>query len=393
MKEAVIVSMARTPVGRAKKGSLAQTRAEDLGRIVLEEAVRRAPGLNKSDVEDVILGCAMPEGEQGLNMARIISLYAGYPDTVPAVTINRFCASGLQSIAFAAERIMAGGAETIIAGGVESMSAVPMTGFKLAPHPKMVSDMPEVYMGMGYTAENVAKRFGISREEQDRFAADSHRKAAAAIAAGKFHDEIVPVATVQKGAGSDGRPWEKEISFDMDECVRPDTTEEVLAKLRPAFALGGSVTAGNSSPMNDGAAACVLMSAERAQELGLKPLAAFRSFALAGVAPDIMGVGPVEAIPKALRKAGITLDQVDLIELNEAFASQCLQIIRQLELDESKVNVNGGAIALGHPLGCTGSKLTATLVHELRRRGGGYGVVSMCIGGGMGAAGVFEVFA
>ncbi|WCF09285.1 acetyl-CoA C-acyltransferase [Paenibacillus thiaminolyticus] len=393
MKEAVIVSMARTPVGRAKKGSLAQTRAEDLGRIVLEEAVRRAPGLNKSDVEDVILGCAMPEGEQGLNMARIISLYAGYPDTVPAVTINRFCASGLQSIAFAAERIMAGGAETIIAGGVESMSAVPMTGFKLAPHPKMVSDMPEVYMGMGYTAENVAKRFGISREEQDRFAADSHRKAAAAIAAGKFRDEIVPVATLQKGAGSDGRPWEKEISFDMDECVRPDTTEEVLAKLRPAFALGGSVTAGNSSPMNDGAAACVLMSAERAQELGLKPLAAFRSFALAGVAPDIMGVGPVEAIPKALRKAGITLDQVDLIELNEAFASQCLQIIRQLELDESKVNVNGGAIALGHPLGCTGSKLTATLVHELRRRGGGYGVVSMCIGGGMGAAGVFEVFA
>ncbi|WCR24942.1 acetyl-CoA C-acyltransferase [Paenibacillus thiaminolyticus] len=393
MKEAVIVSMARTPVGRAKKGSLAQTRAEDLGRIVLEEAVRRAPGLNKSDVEDVILGCAMPEGEQGLNMARIISLYAGYPDTVPAVTINRFCASGLQSIAFAAERIMAGGAETIIAGGVESMSAVPMTGFKLAPHPKMVSDMPEVYMGMGYTAENVAKRFSISREEQDRFAADSHRKAAAAIAAGKFRDEIVPVATVQKGAGSDGRPWEKEISFDMDECVRPDTTEEVLAKLRPAFALGGSVTAGNSSPMNDGAAACVLMSAERAQELGLKPLAAFRSFALAGVAPDIMGVGPVEAIPKALRKAGITLDQVDLIELNEAFASQCLQIIRQLELDESKVNVNGGAIALGHPLGCTGSKLTATLVHGLRRRGGGYGVVSMCIGGGMGAAGVFEVFA
>ncbi|BFH16699.1 acetyl-CoA C-acyltransferase [Paenibacillus melissococcoides] len=393
MKEAVIVSMARTPVGRAKKGSLAQTRAEDLGRIVLEEAVRRAAGLNKSDVEDVILGCAMPEGEQGLNMARIISLYAGYPDTVPAVTINRFCASGLQSIAFAAERIMAGGAETIIAGGVESMSAVPMTGFKLAPHPKMVSDMPEVYMGMGYTAENVAKRFGISREEQDRFAADSHRKAAAAIAAGKFRDEIVPVATMQKWIDSDGRPWEKELSFDMDECVRPDTTEDVLAKLKPAFALGGSVTAGNSSPMNDGAAACVLMSAERAQDLGLKPLAAFRSFALAGVAPDIMGVGPVEAIPKALRKAGITLDQVDLIELNEAFASQCLQIIRQLELDESKVNVNGGAIALGHPLGCTGSKLTATLVHELRRRGGGYGVVSMCIGGGMGAAGVFEVFA
>lgn len=393
MKEAVIVSIARTPVGRAKKGSLAQTRAEDLGRTVLEEVVRRAPGLNKSDIEDVILGCAMPEGEQGLNMARIVSLYAGYPQEVPAVTVNRFCASGLQSIAFAAERIMAGSADTIVAGGVESMSAVPMTGFKLAPHPKLVSEMPEVYMGMGYTAENVAERFGISREDQDRFAANSHRKAAAAIAEGKFRDEIVPVSTVQRGVDSNGRPWEKELTFDMDECVRPDTTEEVLAKLKPSFSLGGSVTAGNSSSMNDGAAACVLMSADRAKELGLKPLAAFRSFALAGVAPDIMGVGPVEAIPKALRKAGITQDQVDLFELNEAFASQCLHIIRHLGLDESKVNVNGGAIALGHPLGCTGSKLTATLLHELRRRGGGYGVVSMCIGGGMGAAGVFEVFA
>lgn len=393
MKEAVIVSIARTPVGRAKKGSLAQTRAEDLGRTVLEEVVRRAPGLNKSDIEDVILGCAMPEGEQGLNMARILSLYAGYPQEVPAVTVNRFCASGLQSIAFAAERIMAGSADTIVAGGVESMSAVPMTGFKLAPHPKLISEMPEVYMGMGYTAENVAKRFGISREDQDRFAANSHRKAAAAIAEGKFRDEIVPVSTVQRGVDSNGRPWEKELTFDMDECVRPDTTEEVLSKLKPSFSVGGSVTAGNSSPMNDGAAACVLMSADRAKELGLKPLAAFRSFALAGVAPDIMGVGPVEAIPKALRKAGITQDQVDLFELNEAFASQCLHIIRHLGLDESKVNVNGGAIALGHPLGCTGSKLTATLLHELRRRGGGYGVVSMCIGGGMGAAGVFEVFA
>lgn len=393
MKEAVIVSIARTPVGRAKKGSLAQTRAEDLGRTVLEEVVRRAPGLNKSDIEDVILGCAMPEGEQGLNMARILSLYAGYPQEVPAVTVNRFCASGLQSIAFAAERIMAGSADTIVAGGVESMSAVPMTGFKLAPHPKLMSEMPEVYMGMGYTAENVAKRFGISREDQDRFAANSHRKAAAAIAEGKFRDEIVPVSTVQRGVDSNGRPWEKELTFDMDECVRPDTTEEVLAKLKPSFSVGGSVTAGNSSPMNDGAAACVLMSADRAKELGLKPLAAFRSFALAGVAPDIMGVGPVEAIPKALRKAGITQDQVDLFELNEAFASQCLHIIRHLGLDDSKVNVNGGAIALGHPLGCTGSKLTATLLHELRRRGGGYGVVSMCIGGGMGAAGVFEVFA
>lgn len=393
MKEAVIVSMARTPVGKAKKGSLAHTRAEDLGRIVLDEAVRRAPGLSKSEIEDVIIGCAMPEGEQGLNMARIVSLYAGYPEAVPAVTINRFCSSGLQSIAFAAERIRAGSAETIVAGGIESMSAVPMTGFKLSPHPKLVSEMPEVYMGMGYTAENVATRFGISREDQDRFAADSHRKAAAAIVDGKFRDEIVPVNTSQKGVGADGRPWEKDIMFDMDEGVRPDTTPEALARLKPAFAARGSVTAGNSSQMSDGAAACVLMSAERAQALGLQPLAAFRSFALAGVEPEIMGVGPVEAIPKALRMAGITQEQVDLFEVNEAFASQCIHIIRQLELDESKVNVNGGAIALGHPLGCTGSKLTATLVHELRRRGGGYGVVSMCIGGGMGAAGVFEVFA
>ncbi|MCM3342603.1 acetyl-CoA C-acyltransferase [Paenibacillus sp. MER TA 81-3] len=393
MKEAVIVSMARTPVGKAKKGILAHTRAEDLGRIVLDEAVRRAPGLSKSEIEDVIIGCAMPEGEQGLNMARIVSLYAGYPETVPAVTINRFCSSGLQSIAFAAERIRAGSAETIVAGGIESMSAVPMTGFKLSPHPKLISEMPEVYMGMGYTAENVATRFGISREDQDRFAADSHRKAAAAIAEGKFRDEIVPVNTSQKGVGADGRPWEKDITFDIDEGVRPDTTPEALARLKPAFAVRGSVTAGNSSQMSDGAAACVLMSAERAQALGLQPLAAFRSFAIAGVEPDIMGVGPVEAIPKALRMAGITQEQVDLFEVNEAFASQCIHIIRQLELDESKVNVNGGAIALGHPLGCTGSKLTATLVHELRRRGGGYGVVSMCIGGGMGAAGVFEVFA
>lgn len=393
MKEAVIVSIARTPVGRAKKGSLAQTRAEDLGRIVLDEVVRRAPGLNKSDIEDVILGCAMPEGEQGLNMARIVSLHAGYPQEVPAVTVNRFCASGLQSIAFAAERIMVGSAEAVVAGGIESMSAVPMTGFKLAPHPQLMSKMPEVYMSMGHTAENVAKRFGIRREDQDQFAADSHRKAAVAIAEDKFYDEIVPVTTVQKGMDGDGRPWERDLIFDTDECVRPDTTQEILAKLNPAFAVGGSVTAGNSSPMNDGAAACVLMSAERAKELELKPLAAFRSFALAGVAPEMMGVGPVEAIPRALHKAGITLDQVDLFELNEAFASQCLHVIRHLELDESKVNVNGGAIALGHPLGCTGSKLTATLLYELRRRGGGYGVVSMCIGGGMGAAGVFEVFA
>jgi len=393
MREAVIVSMARTPVGKARKGSFAHTRAEDLGRIALDGAVRRAPGLDKADVEDVIIGCAMPEGEQGLNFARTMSLYTGFPVTVPAVTVNRFCASGLQAIAYAAERIMTGQADVIVAGGVESMSHVPMTGFKLAPHPKLVAEMPQVYMSMGHTAENVAQRFGISRDEQDRFAADSHRKAAAAIREGKFRDEIVPVATSLKGIGEDGRPWEKPLVLDTDEGVRPDTTREGLAKLKPAFAAGGSITAGNSSQMSDGAAAAVLMSLERAQQLGLKPLAAFRSFALAGVEPDVMGIGPVEAIPKALRMAGITQNQVKLFELNEAFASQCLGIIRHLELDEARVNVNGGAIALGHPLGCTGAKLSATLVHEMRRQGGGYGVVTMCIGGGMGAAGVFEVFA
>jgi len=392
MKEAVIVSIVRTPVGKAKKGSLAQTRAEDLGRIVLEEAVARAPGLRKEDVEDIIIGCAMPEGEQGLNFARTMALYAGFPAAVPAVTINRFCSSGLQSIAYAAERIMLGHADVIIAGGVESMSHVPMTGFKLSPHPKLAEEMPEVYMGMGHTAENVAQRFGISREDQDAFAAESHRKAAAAIATGRFQEEIVPVETSVKGVDAGGKRWEKPVVLDTDEGVRADTTTGVLAKLRPAFALNGSVTAGNASQTSDGAAAAVLMSRERAEELGLKPLATFRSFALAGVAPEIMGVGPVEAIPKALKQAGITRDQVDLYEINEAFASQCVHIIRELKLDEAKVNVNGGAIALGHPLGCTGTKLTATLVHELRRRGGGYGVVSMCIGGGMGAAGVFEVY-
>ncbi|MFC0214646.1 acetyl-CoA C-acyltransferase [Paenibacillus chartarius] len=393
MREAVIVSIARTAVGRAKKGSLAHTRAEDLGKTVLEAAVARAPGLDKADVEDVIIGCAMPEGEQGLNFARTMSLYAGFPVTVPAITINRFCSSGLQAIAFAAERVMLGHADVVIGGGVESMSHVPMTGFKLSPHPGIVSEMPEVYITMGHTAEEVAKRFDISREDQDAFAAGSHRKAAAAIAAGKFREEIVPVAARLHGVDEKGRAWTKPLVFDTDEGVRPDTTVEVLAGLKPAFALGGTVTAGNASQTSDGAAAAVIMSRERAAALGLKPLATFRSFALAGVEPEIMGVGPVKAIPKALRMAGITPEQVDLYEINEAFASQCVHIVRELGLDESKVNVNGGAIALGHPLGCTGAKLTASLIYELRRRGGGFGVVSMCIGGGMGAAGVFEVHA
>ncbi|GGG03355.1 acetyl-CoA C-acyltransferase [Paenibacillus abyssi] len=392
MREAVIVSAVRTPVARAKKGSFAHTRAEDLGKTVLQAVIDRAPGVRKEDVEDIIIGCAMPEGEQGLNFARIMSLYSGFPSTVPALTINRFCSSGLQSIAFAAERIMTGGADTIIAGGVESMSHVPMTGFKPSPHPAIVEEMPQIYIGMGHTAENVADRFGISREDQDRFAVSSHQKAAKAVQSGIFADEIVSVNTSLKGLDDNGKLWEKPVVLEADEGVRADTSMEGLAKLKPAFKEGGSVTAGNTSQMSDGAAAMMVMSREKAEELGLKPLACFRSFALAGVDPEIMGVGPVEAIPKAVERAGLRMNDISLFEINEAFASQCLHIIRELKLDESLVNVNGGAIALGHPLGCTGTKLAASLIYELRRRGGGYGVVSMCIGGGMGAAGVFEVY-
>ncbi|MBB6637858.1 acetyl-CoA C-acyltransferase [Cohnella thailandensis] len=393
MREAVIVAIGRTPVGKAKKGSLAQTRADDLGKAALEGVMERMPGLRKEDVDDVIIGCAMPEGEQGLNFARIMSLYAGFPNTVPALTINRFCASGLQSIAFAAERVMLGHADAIVAGGVESMSHVPMAGFKMSPNPAIVETMPEVYIGMGHTAENVASRYGVSREEQDRFALRSHEKAARAVAEGRFREEIIPVEARWTEENGQGGFVTRRFVFDRDEGVRADTSLEALAKLKPSFKAGGSVTAGNSSQMSDGAAAAVVMSRERAEALGLKPLATFRSFALAGVEPEIMGIGPIKAIPKALRMAGIGLEDVKLIELNEAFASQCIAIIRELGLDEEKVNVNGGAIALGHPLGCSGTKISATLIHELRRRGGGIGVVSMCIGGGMGAAGVFEVHA
>lgn len=391
MKEAVIVSMARTAIGKSKKGSLGQTRADELGRIVLEAVIDRAPGLTKEDVEDIIIGCAMPEGAQGLNFARIMSLYAGFPVTVPAMTINRFCASGLQSIAFAAERIMLGHADILIAGGVESMSQVPMTGFKISPNLRIVEEMPEVYIGMGHTAERVAEQFNISREDQDLFAARSHEKAARAIAEGKFKDEIVPVQAELKSVDEEGQISIESFIFDMDEGVRADTNVETLSKLKPAFKLGGTVTAGNTSQTSDGAAAVVVMSKEKADELGLEALATFRSFAVTGVEPEMMGVGPVKAIPKALQMAGITLEDVSLFEINEAFASQCVHVIRELGIDVEKVNVNGGAIALGHPLGCTGTKITTTLIQELRRRGGGYGVVSMCIGGGMGAAGVFEV--
>lgn len=392
-RDAVIVSAVRTAVGKAKKGSLAETRAEDLGRAALQAALARAHGVSPEAVEDVVIGCAMPEGEQGLNVARIISLYAGLPASTPAVTVNRFCASGLQSIAYAAERIRLGEADVVAAGGVESMSHVPMTGFKLSPHPGIVDSMPEVYMGMGHTAEEVARRYGVSREAQDAYAAASHAKAAAAIAAGRFKDEIIPLVASRSGVNDAGRPWERSFVFDTDEGVRADTTVQALAALKPSFAREGTVTAGNASQMSDGAAAVLVMSRDKARQLGLQPLAAFRSYAVAGVAPEIMGIGPIEAVPKALAKAGIALEQVDLIELNEAFAAQCVPIIDRLGLDPERVNVNGGAIALGHPLGCTGTKLTVSLIHELRRRGGGIGLVTMCVGGGMGAAGVLEVYA
>lgn len=390
-RDPVIVAAVRTAVGRAKKGSLAETRAEDLGRAVLAAALERVPGLGPGDIEDVIIGCAMPEGEQGLNFARIMALYAGLDAATPAVTVNRFCASGLQAIAMAADRIRLGYADAVVAGGVESMSHVPMTGFKLSPHPYIAATMPEAYMGMGHTAEEVARRYGVTREAQDAFAAESHRRAAAAIEAGRFRDEIVPLAVRRSGVDDIGRPWSREFVFDTDEGVRPDTTPERLAALKPAFAREGTVTAGNASQMSDGAAAVVVMSRERADAIGAKPLAVFRAFGVVGVPPEIMGIGPVKAIPLTLRRSGLTVEQIDLFELNEAFAAQCLAVIEQLALDPAKVNVNGGAIALGHPLGCTGTKLAVSLVHELNRRGGGIGVVSMCVGGGMGAAGVFEV--
>ncbi|NBI28443.1 acetyl-CoA C-acyltransferase [Chengkuizengella marina] len=390
MKEAVIVSAVRTPMGKAHKGSLAQSRAEDLGGLVVEEVIHRTAGLKKQEIEDVIIGCAMPEGEQGLNMGRIISLRAGLPDHVPALTVNRFCASGLQSIAFAAERIQCGSAEVIVAGGVESMSHVPMSGFKPQPNPFLVDSRPEVYIQMGVTAENVAKKYDINREKQDAFSVRSHQKAALAINEGKFKEEIVPVSVTQTFINKDGKQEQTSFLFETDEGVRPDTSLEVLSRLKPAFVTKGTVTAGNSSQMNDAASAVVVMSREKAEQLGLKPMAIFRSFAVSGVAPEIMGIGPVDAIPKAIKQAGLTLQDIDLFEINEAFAAQCVAVIEQVGIDIDKVNVNGGGIALGHPLGCTGSKLTTTLLYEARRRKSKYGVVSMCIGGGMGAAGVFE---
>ncbi|QSS99458.1 acetyl-CoA C-acetyltransferase [Pontibacillus sp. ALD_SL1] len=390
MKEAVIVAGARTPVGKANKGTLRNTRPDDLAALTIQETLKRAEGYD-GNIDDVIIGCAIPEAEQGTNMARNIAGLAGLPNDVPGITINRYCSSGLQAIAYASERIMLGYSDTIIAGGAESMSLVPVPGHVVKPNVKLVENAPGYYMGMGYTAEEVAKRYGISREEQDAFAVRSHERAARAIQEGKFEDEIVPVDVMHRFVGADHKQHEKQVTFSVDEGVRSGTSMEALAKLRPAFSVGGSVTAGNSSQMSDGAASVLVMDREKAEAQGLKPLVKFHSFAVAGVEPEIMGVGPVKAIPKALKLAGLSQSDIGLFELNEAFASQSIQVIRELGLDEEKVNVNGGAIALGHPLGCSGTKLTLSLIHEMKRRNEQFGVVTMCIGGGMGAAGVFEL--
>ncbi|GAF21692.1 3-ketoacyl-CoA thiolase [Bacillus sp. JCM 19047] len=391
MKEAVIVSGARTPVGKAKRGAFAHVRSDDLGATAVKETIRRAGNVELNEIEDVIIGCAMPEAEQGMNMARNLSVLAGIPQSVPAVTINRYCASGLQTIAYGAERIMLGQSKIIVAGGAESMSMIPIGGHVVKPNPKLIDEAPEYYMSMGYTAEEVARQYDISRSDQDAFATESHRRAAIAMKNGHFDDEIVPVHVEEHVLVEDGKVSVLDRMVAVDEGVRADTTIEGLAKLKPAFQLKGTVTAGNSSQMSDGAAAVLLMEKEEALERGLSPLLAFRSFAVAGVAPEVMGIGPIEAIPKAVRQAGLQLEDIGLFELNEAFASQSLAIIRTLGLDHDKVNVNGGAIALGHPLGCTGSKLTLSLAHEMKRSGQQFGVVTMCIGGGMGAAGVFEL--
>ena len=389
MREVVIASSVRTAVGKAGKGTLRITRPDDLAAVAIKGALERVPQVNAKEIEDVIIGCAMPEAEQGMNVARIASLRAGLPVECSAMTINRFCSSGLQAIALAADSIMAGRAEIAIGGGTESMSMVPMGGHKVSVNPWLVNNYPDAYLSMGLTAERLAKRYGITRETADEFSLRSHKNAIAAIQAGKFEDEIVPVP-VSFTTPNGSKPKRIDITFKVDEGPRADTTIEALAGLRPAFHAKGTVTAGNSSQMSDGAAAAVVMSAEKAKQLGIKPLARFVSFATAGYLPEEMGVGPVFAIPKALKMAGLKLDDIDVIELNEAFAAQSLAVIKEAGLDINKVNPNGGAVALGHPLGCTGAKLTATIIRELKRRKGRYGVVTMCVGGGMGAAGVIE---
>ncbi len=390
MKEAVIVSIARTAVGKAPRGTLRNTRPDEMAAAVIREVLRRAPGLDSSEVEDVILGCAMPEAEQGNNVARVASLRAGLPVSCSAMTINRFCSSGLQAIAVASERIMAGFAEVVVAGGTETMSMIPMGGYHFAPNPYLIEHYPDSYLNMGLTAENLARKYHISRQRQDEFALRSHQRALAAITEGRFKDEIVPLEVVEVSPNGKDKPQTLQIRFESDEGPRGDTSLDALAKLKPAFHAHGTVTAGNASQMSDGAAAALVMSAEKARTLGFKPLARFVSFATAGCLPEEMGIGPIYAVPKALKLAGLNLSNIDVIELNEAFAAQALSVIDLAQLDPERVNVNGGAIALGHPLGCTGAKLTATLLGELKRRNAKYGMVTMCVGGGMGAAGIFE---
>ena len=390
MKEAVVVSAVRTAVGKAPRGILKDTRPDDIGALVIQEAVARVPGLKVAEVDDIVIGCAFPESDQGLNLGRVLAMRAGFPFTVPGQTVNRFCSSGLQAIATAAFEIMAGSAEVIIAGGVEFMSQVPIMGLTPSPNPYLVVHNPHAYTSMGLTAENVAAKFGISREDQDRFALSSHQKAVKAIKEGKFKEEILPIPAKVRETKEDGSVIVKEVIFDTDEGVRYDASLEGMASLKPVFKANGTVTAGNSSQTSDAAAAVILMSRDRAEAMKLKPLGVFRSFAVAGVPPEIMGIGPAFAAPKALKKAGLTVKDIGLVELNEAFASQALYVIRELGLSLDIVNVNGGAIAVGHPLGCTGAKLTTTLLYEMKRRNVRYGLVTMCIGGGMGAAGVFE---
>ena len=389
MREAVIVSAVRTALGRAINGSLRYTRPEQTAAAVVKEAVKRAKGLKPEEIDDLIMGCSFPEGEMGMNIGRVIALKSGLSYNVPGCTVNRYCGSGLEALAIACQRIMCGFGDTIVAAGVEHMTAVPMGGNKPLPDPELMVTLPQTYITMGLTAENVAQRFNISREDQDKFALESQRKAVRAQKEGIFKEQILPFKVVDRGF-ENGKAVARERIFDTDECVRADTSLERLARLRPLFRGGGSVTAGNSCPMNDAAAATVVMSREKAKQLGLKPMAVFRSFGVGGVDPELMGIGPVVAIPKAVKYAGITLDQVELIELNEAFASQSIYVVRTLGIDMKRLNVNGGSIALGHPLGCTGVYLTTKLVHEMQRRKARYGMVTMCIGGGMGAAGVFE---
>ena len=394
MREVVIVNALRTAVGKAPRGTLKDARPDDLAATVMKELLARHPEVAPAEIEDVVIGCATPEAQQGMNMARQAALLAGIPNTAAALTINRFCSSGLQAIAQAAEHIMVGAADTAIGGGAESMSMLPMGGYNLSPNPTLVDVYPDTYLNMGLTAENLARKYEITREQADEFAVRSHQLAGAAIDAGKFKHECVPFTIKSRELETDvkgrGRVRERELVFAIDEGVRRDTTMESLGKLRPAFHAKGTVTAGTSSQMSDGAAAALVMSRERADALGLKPMARFVGFATGGVAPEEMGIGPVVAIPKALKNAGLTLNDIDLIELNEAFAAQALSVMKVLGIDLERTNVNGGALALGHPLGCTGAKLTATLLYEMQRRGSRYGMVTMCVGGGMGAAGIFE---